>query len=99
MNTAAAAAVLLSLFLFPAAPGSVMLPLREVVVLEDDEEVLVILAAESMSKCSLVSSWSEASVTEMRGLRPLTLSLMFELLQENFWSIGMRTSDLYTSDL
>ena len=38
MNTAAAAAVLLSLFLFPAAPGSVMLPLLEVVVLEDDEE-------------------------------------------------------------
>lgn len=52
VKTAAAAAVLLT-FLSP--PGSVILPLLEVVVLEDDEEVLH-LAADSMSKCSLVSS-------------------------------------------
>ena len=53
VNIAAAAAVQLS-FLVPT-PGSVMLPLLEVVVLEDDEEVFD-LAAESMSKCNLVSS-------------------------------------------
>ena len=52
VKTAAAAAVSLS-FLF--TPGSVILPLLEVVVLEDDEEVFD-LAAESMAKCNLESS-------------------------------------------
>ena len=74
-------------------PGSVMLPLLEFIVLEDDDAVLH-FAAVTMSKCTLMSSYSDASVTDTRGFWLFAFSLMFELLQENFWSIGTTMSDL-----